>query len=57
MSEFKRQYTSEIVRNRRLYEYFFNGREEMLEIKINKRTVGFAIGDKAVRIWKKLMDC
>ena len=56
MNAFKKQYTSQIVRNRRLYEYFLNGQKKRLEVKINKETVGIAIGEKAVRIWKKIMD-
>ena len=56
MNAFKKQYTSQIVRNRRLYEYFYNGKKKVLEVRISGQKVGTATGSKATRIWKNIMD-
>ena len=56
MNAFKKKYKSEIVKNRKLYEYYFNGKKETLEVHINKKEVGTATGSKAVRIWKNVME-
>lgn len=56
MNAFRNIYTSQIIRNRRLYEYFYNGKKKVLEVKISGQKVGTATGPKATRIWKNIMD-
>ena len=53
---FKQNYKIEAVKNRRLYEYFYNGQKETLDIQINKQPVGTVTGTKATRIWQKIME-